>query len=98
AHIANGHLTRRPQNMRNARTAAGLGMALAAAAGAVSGNAQAAAGIALGSQSTAARLFFSHTRAEESSADNAGVRYMLRAGRDPSGAVQVMDIFRGQEA
>lgn len=97
AHIANGHLIRRPQNMRNARTAAGLGMALAAIAGVTSGNAEAAAGIALGAQSTAARLFFAHTRAEESSADNAGVRYMLRAGRDPSGAVDVMEIFRGQE-
>ncbi|MEI4262936.1 M48 family metalloprotease [Roseovarius sp. D0-M9] len=98
AHIANGHLVRRPQNMRNARTAAGLGMALAAAAGAISGNASAAAGIAAGAQGTATRLLFAHTRAEESSADSAGVRYMVRAGRDPSGAVAVMDIFRGQEA
>lgn len=98
AHIANGHLVRRPQNMRNARTAAGLGMALAAAAGAVSGSGAAAMGIAAGAQGTAARMFFAHTRAEESSADNAGVRYMVRAGRDPSGAVAVMDIFRGQEA
>ncbi|MFD0857939.1 M48 family metalloprotease [Roseovarius aquimarinus] len=98
AHIANGHLVRRPQNMRNARTAAGLGTALAAAAGAVSGNGAAAAGIAAGAQGTAQRLFLSHTRAEESSADSAGVNYMVRAGRDPSGAVAVMNIFRGQEA
>lgn len=98
AHIANGHLVRRPQNMRNARTAAGLGMALAAAAGAMSGSGKAAAGIALGAQSTAQRLFFAHTRAEESSADAAGVRYMARAGKDPTGAVALMDIFRGQEA
>jgi len=97
AHIANGHLVRRPQNMRNARTAAGIGLALAAAA-AASGNGAAAAGIAAGSQGTAARVFFAHTRAEESSADSASVRYMVRAGRDPSGAVAVMDIFRGQEA
>ncbi|WP_113911324.1 M48 family metalloprotease [Roseovarius dicentrarchi] len=98
AHIANGHLVRRPLNMRNARTAAGLGLALAAAAGAASGNAQAAAGIALGAQGSAQRLFFAHTRAEESSADSAGVAYMVRARRDPGGAVAVMDIFRGQEA
>ncbi|WP_281967746.1 M48 family metalloprotease [Roseovarius nanhaiticus] len=98
AHIANGHLVRRPQNIRNARTAAGLGMALAAAAGAVSGSGAAALGIAAGAQGTAQRLLFSHTRAEESSADNAAVAYMVRAGRDPSGAVAVMDIFRGQEA
>ncbi|RKF15154.1 peptidase M48 [Roseovarius spongiae] len=97
AHIANGHLVRRPINIRNARTAAGLGMALAAAAGAVSGNAQAAAGIAAGSMGTAMRLLFAHTRAEESSADAAAINYMVRAGRDPAGAAEVMDIFRGQE-
>jgi len=98
AHIANGHLMRRPVALRNARTAAGLGVALAAVAGAVSGNAQAAAGAAVGASSTAMRMFMSHTRAEESSADHAGVRYMARAGIDPQGAVEVMDIFRGQEA
>ena len=32
AHIANGHLVRRPVNLRNARTAAGIGSILAAAA------------------------------------------------------------------
>lgn len=98
AHIANGHLVRRPINFRNARTAASLGLALAAVAGAASGNAQAAAGIAAGSQGTAQRLFFAHTRSEESSADAAAIRYMVRAGIDPQGAVEVMDIFRGQEA
>lgn len=97
AHISNGHLMRRPVNLRNARTAAGLGVALAAAAGAISGNAEAAAGAAAGASSTAMRLFMSHTRAEESSADHSGVRYMARAGVDPQGAVEVMDIFRGQE-
>ncbi|WP_297773428.1 M48 family metallopeptidase, partial [uncultured Roseovarius sp.] len=38
AHIANGHLMRRPINARNARTAAALGAALAAAAGAATGS------------------------------------------------------------
>lgn len=98
AHIANGHLVRRPVNLRNARTAAGLGMALAAAAGALSGNGKAAAGVALGMQGSAQRMFFAHTRAEESSADHAAGRYMVRAGLDPAGAAQVMEIFRGQEA
>lgn len=97
AHIANGHLVRRPINVRNARTAAGLGMALAAAAGALSGSGQAATGVALGMQGTAQRLLFAHTRAEESSADVAGVSYMVRAGLDPAGAAEVMEIFRGQE-
>jgi predicted Zn-dependent protease len=63
AHIANGHLARRTSNFGTSKTAAGLGMLLAAAT-ALSGNSDAAAGIALGTNSTAQRLFFTHTRAE----------------------------------
>lgn len=96
AHIANGHLVRRMTNLQSARTAAGLGLALAAAA-AATGNGAAAGGIALGTQSSAQRVFFKHTRAEEASADQSGVRFMKSAGVDPRGMVDVLDIFRGQE-
>ncbi len=99
AHISNGHLLRRPVAARNARTAAGLGAILAgAAAVAAGGGGDAVAGAALGAQSTAARLFFAHTRAEENAADNSGMRFMAIAAIDPQAAVEVMDIFRGQEA
>ncbi len=42
--------------------------------------------------------FLSHTRAEETVADQVGTRYMVRAGVDPAASVEVLDIFRGQEA
>ncbi len=96
AHIANGHLTRRLTNLKTARTVAGLGIALAAVA-AASGSGEAAGGIALGSASTAQRVFFKHTRAEEASADQSAVRYMRAAGISPAALAQVMQIFRGQE-
>lgn len=98
AHIANGHITRRMTNMRSARSAAGLGLALAAAAAAATGNARAGLGIAAGTQGSALRLFLSHTRAEEAAADASSVRYMSRAGLDASGAVEVQELFIGQEA
>ncbi len=98
AHIANGHITRRMGNLRAARTAAGIGMVLAAAAAAAGANSQAAAGFAFGAQGSALRLFLSHTRAEESAADISSVRYMARAGVDPRGALEVQELFRGQEA
>ncbi|RKT34365.1 putative Zn-dependent protease [Roseovarius halotolerans] len=98
AHITNGHLVRRPVNMRNARTAAGLGSVLAAAAAIAAGAGEAAGAVALGAQTTAQRLFFVHTRAEENAADQSGLRYLAAAGVDPQGAVEMMDIFRGQEA
>ncbi len=97
AHITNGHLTRRISNLGTGRTAAGLGTALAvvaAAAGAGSG----AAGLAIGAQSAAERAFLRHTRAEESSADQTGVRFMRSAGVPVSGMRDVMRLFRGQEA
>ena len=96
AHIANGHLARRTSNFGTSKTAAGLGMLLAAAT-ALSGNSYAAAGIALGTNSTAQRLFFTHTRAEEAAADQSGIRYMVRADIDPQAAVELLNIFEGQD-
>ncbi|KPA22924.1 TPR repeat-containing protein YfgC precursor [Shimia sp. SK013] len=96
AHIANGHISRRMANLDNARTVAGLGLALALAA-AASGRGDVAAALALGTQSSAQRRFLSHTRAEEASADQSGVRYMAAAGIDPQGMVQVQRLFEGQE-
>jgi predicted Zn-dependent protease len=97
AHIANGHITRRATNARAARTAAGLGLLLSAAA-AAAGAGDAAAGLAIGTTSSAQRVFFGHTRAEESSADQSGLRYMAAAGVDPHAAADVLEIFSGQEA
>lgn len=96
AHIANGHLTRRLTNLQAARRSAGLGIALAAVAAAAGGG-DAAAGIAIGTQSSAQRMFLKHTRAEEASADQSAIRFMRSAGVDPQGLVDVMQIFAGQE-
>lgn len=96
AHMTNGHLERRPLNARAAQTFAGFGMALAAAA-AASGSTDAGVALGIGIQSAAQRGFFAHTRAEESSADSSAIRYLARAGVDPSGMVRVMKIFSGQE-
>lgn len=97
AHIANGHMARRAQNMARANTITGLGVALAAAAAAASGRGDAAAGLGLGIGGSAQRVFMSHTRAEESAADSDGLRYMERAGLDMQGFSDVLGLFRGQE-
>ncbi|MFP4328052.1 MAG: M48 family metalloprotease [Paracoccaceae bacterium] len=97
AHIANGHLTRRAANMNAMRTAAGLGIALAAAAAAAGADSRAASGLAVGAASSSLRRFLTHTRAEESSADQSAIRYLAQAGVDPRGLVEVMEIFEGQE-
>ena len=96
AHISNGHIARRMGNFQNARTLAGLGTALAVIA-AASGAGEAAAGIALGTSTSAQRIFLKHTRAEESSADNSAASYMRRAGVPLRGLVQLHEAFVGQE-
>lgn len=98
AHIANGHIQRRLTNLRGSQTAMGFGMALALAVAIASDDATAAAGVAAGAAGAAQRQFFSHTRAEEAAADQSSIRYMLRAGIEPNGAIEVLDLFRGQEA
>lgn len=97
AHISNGHLTRRLTNLRGANSAAGFGIALALAV-ALAGDNSAAAGLAAGAAGAAQRQFFAHTRSEESAADQSSVRFMLRAGVDPQAALEVLELFRGQEA
>ena len=97
AHIANGHIARRMANLDSARTAAGLGLALGLAAAAASGRGDVGAALAFGTQSSALRQFLAHTRAEESSADQSGIRYLASAGIDPSGTLDVHRLFEGQE-
>ena len=96
AHIANGHLARRAANFQAARNVASMGTILAGVAAAAGGG-RSAAGIALGVQSSALRSFLSHTRAEEASADQSALRYMVAHGIDPHGMAEVMELFRGQE-
>ena len=98
AHIANGHITRRLANQRTATGVARFGLLLALAVGASTGNAEAAAGIAIGSASSASRVFLGHTRAEEASADQAALRYLAVKNIDPTAMADVLDYFRGQEA
>lgn len=96
AHIANGHISRRITNLGSARTAAGLGSALALIVAAAGGG-EAAGGIAIGAASSAQRRFLQHTRSEEASADQSGLRYLKSAGISPMGFLDVMRLFRGQE-
>ncbi len=97
AHISNGHIARRHANAKSAATASKLGGLLAAVV-AATGNGEAGAGIAVGTNNSATRRFFSHTRAEESAADQTGARFLARAGISPQAMADVLDIFRGQEA
>lgn len=97
-HIANGHAVRRRLNAQAARNATLLGLAAGVAAGAATGNPGAGAGIAIGSHSSAMRVFYSHTREEEAAADNSGMVYLSQAGIDPEAFRGVLSLFEVQDA
>lgn len=96
AHIANGHLARRAENLRAAQRTAGFGTVLAVIAAAAGGG-EAAAGIAAGTSASALRSFLGHTRAEESSADRSAASYLRWAEISPRGMVALHRKFSGQE-
>ena len=86
AHIANGHLARRSENLRATQRNAQLGTALALIVAAAGGG-EAAVGIAAGTSGSALRGFLGHTRAEEASADRSSASYLRWAGISPDGMV-----------
>lgn len=95
-HIAGGHEARRAVGIRSARGPALVGL-VASIAAAAAGGPSAGAALALGSQSALQRNLLAHNRAEEATADQSAIRYLLRAGIDPEGLRKVMERFRGQE-
>ncbi len=96
-HIAGGHQARRDQAMKGARGMALIGM-VGAAAATMGGSPTAGLAIASSTRQAAERSLLAHSRAEEASADQAGLRYMAAAGSDPAAILEVLDLFRGQEA
>ncbi|MEO1330686.1 MAG: M48 family metalloprotease [Pseudomonadota bacterium] len=88
-HITGGHVVRRLAALRQARAQSILATLLGVAAG-VAGGGDAAAGVSLGGQSLATRSLLSFTRGQESSADQAALTFMNRAGVDPIGMLQVL--------
>ena len=96
AHIANGHLARRSENLRATQRNAQLGTALALIVAAAGGG-EAAVGIAAGTSGSALRGFLGHTRAEEASADRSSASYLRWAGISPDGMVELHRKFAGQE-
>lgn len=92
-HIVAGHLLTRGQS---SNSAIGIGILLAAIA-ARSGNGEMITPLAMGGAQIAKRNALSHSRAKESAADQASVRFLARAGIDPRATLETLNLFRGQE-
>ncbi|MEO1408086.1 MAG: M48 family metalloprotease, partial [Pseudomonadota bacterium] len=95
-HIAGAHGARRAQDFAKAARpgyiSIGLGI-IAIAAGAP----EAGAALIANAQQLTALQFFTFTRAQESSADQAALTYLERTGQSPAGLVEFFEEFRYQE-
>jgi predicted Zn-dependent protease len=92
-HITGGHETQRAAQISSAKGSMAIALAVGLAAAVAGGG----AGLAIGAQDAVRRSLLGFTRAQESSADESSVRYLVRAGINPSAAVDVLKLFRGQE-
>ncbi len=95
-HITGGHITRRNDALGGARGIAIVGM-VGAAVAAIGGSPEAGAAIAFGSSAAAQRNALAHSRAEEASADQSGLRYIAAAGGNPAAMLEVLRMLRGQD-
>jgi predicted Zn-dependent protease len=95
-HINGGHLARRGIEVQRAGGAVALGALLAIAAG-IAGSPDAAAAVFTGSLSVVTRGLLAFTRGEEASADQAALSYLEAARINPTGMIEVLEMFRGQE-
>ncbi len=95
-HIAGGHLIRGRQAMERASYEAMLGTLLGVVVGAAGGG-DAAGGIIAGSQGMGIAGFLAHSRVQESSADQAGLRFLQSAGYSPDGMVSLLETLKSQE-
>jgi predicted Zn-dependent protease len=96
-HIAGGHLIRGHEAMENASAEALLAMLLGVGAAVASGQPGAGAAIITGGTEMARRSVLAFSRAQEASADAAGLSYMEQAGLSARGLGAFLQKLAGQE-
>lgn len=96
-HIAGGHLIRGREAMSNASAEAIIGMIAGLAVGVAAGRGDIAMGTIGGAQSVAERGLLSYSRAQESSADSAAMRFLDKSNLSSQGLLEFMNKLAGQD-
>lgn len=96
-HISGGHLIRLRKSFEQASYETIIGTILGIGAAVLSGEGGAATAIISGTQNVATSRFLSNSRLNESSADQAGLKFMNAAHFDPKGLLTFMEKLEGQE-
>lgn len=96
-HITGGHLISTAGAMERASYESILGIVLGVGAAMVSGNGQLATAVMAGSANIAQRRFLSHTRINESAADQAALTFLERAKMNPDGMASFLGKLESEE-
>jgi predicted Zn-dependent protease len=96
-HIAGGHLARGPEAMSKAEVPMIITM-LAGIAAIAAGAPDIGMAMIVGAQGVAQRELLAFSRVQESSADQAGVKYLTATGQSAKGMLAVFNKFADQEA
>lgn len=96
-HISGGHLSRVHDQLRNASAISILSTLAGVAAGVAAGRSDVGTAAILGGQNVAQRNFLAYSRTQESSADQAGVKFLTEAGVSSRGMLNFMQKLEGQE-
>ncbi len=96
-HITGGHLIRGREAMEQASYESILGMILGGVAAVASGDGRAAGAIGTGASSMAQRSFLTNSRAFESSADQAALKFFEKAKLSPMGLESFMRKLEDEE-
>lgn len=95
-HIAGGHLARGPEAMGKAEVPMIISM-IAGIAAIAAGAPDIGMALMVGAQGVAQRELLAFSRQQESSADQAGVKYLTATGQSSNGMVEVFSKFADQE-
>lgn len=95
-HVAGGHVIRSGEGMKQATGISILSMVLGGLAMAAGAGDAAMGAMALG-QTAAMSSIFAFTRAQETSADQAGASYLAKAGVSGKGSIEFFKKLQGQE-
>ncbi len=95
-HIAGGHLIRSRTAMERASYESIIGTILGLGAAIVSGDPRAVSALSAGGSSIAQRRYLAHSRIQETSADQAALRFFEKAKINPRGLETFMDKLRSQ--
>jgi len=95
-HIAGGHLARGPEAMSKAEIPMIISM-VAGIAAIAAGAPDIGMAMMVGAQGVAQRELLAFSRQQESSADQAGVKYLTATGQTSNGMVEVFNKFADQE-